>query len=570
MKKVLYVFIAITVVLFSFSSCNGLKKMMENADDINYKVEPEMLEMHAGEVEVKISGQFPEKYFNKKVQAEITPVLVYEGGETALTPVFVQGEKIEGNGSVIQYKPGGKFSYNDKVDYSDDMLRSTLELRVKASKGKKEVEFDPEVIAQGVVATPDLVCPYAKTKTGEDNFVKDIADKKVAAIHYDKNLANVKSSELNNDEVKGVEAYIKDANANERKVFNNVEVKSYASPEGTEEFNAEVAGHRAKSAEKVVADKFRGIDVAKEDGFVEAEITVEDWNGFKKVVQESDLPEKDMILRVVQMNSDPVKREEELRKMTKTFKELEDVIHPALRRSEIAVNITLIGHTDDEIKDLYENDVDSLTQEELIYAAGLYEDLNKKLEIYTKYTEVYNKDWRGFNNVGVIQYHLDNIEAAKTALEKAKSLEANATVANNLGNIALLEGDIEAANEYYSTATGVNEASFGMGVISIKQASYKTAVDYFGDDCSFNAGLAKLLTGDNDGAIAAVDCDKDKDAAMNYYLKAIAYARKANKDEMLNNLRTACSKDPSLKSHAAKDVEFFNYFEDSAFMEIVK
>ncbi|MDD2199774.1 MAG: hypothetical protein PHE08_08630, partial [Bacteroidales bacterium] len=216
-----------------------------------------------------------------------------------------------------------------------------------------------------------------------------------------------------------------------------------------------------------------------------------------------------------------------------------------------------------------ENDTDSLTQEELLYVATLYEDLNKKLEIYTAYTEKYNKDWRGFNNVGVIQYELNNIDAAKTALEKAKSLDANATVANNLGNVALLENDIEAAMEYFETATGVNEASYGLGIINIKKGVYGQAVDYFGDDCSFNAGLAKLLNGDTDGAIAAVDCATD-DNPKNYYLKAIAYARKANKDEVMNNLRNACGKDPVLKSYAAKDMEFHMYFDDPTFKEIVK
>lgn len=568
MKKVLYIFIAIALV-FSFSSCNGLKKMMEDAEDINYKVEPEVLEMHGGEVEVKISGQFPEKYFNKKVQAEVTPVLVYEGGEKALSPVYVQGEKIEGNGTVIQYQPGGQFSYTDKFDFVDEMMVSTLEIRIKASKGSKEVEFDPEPIAKGVVATPKLVETYSKTKAGDDKFVKDIADKQLAVIYYDKNQGNIKHSELTKDDVKALEDYIKIANENERREFNNIEVKAYASPEGSQEINTKVSGDRAKSAQGMLDKKLKEVEEAENDDFVEAETTVEDWDGFKKMVQESDLAEKDMILRVVQMHSDPAQREEELRKMTKTFDELEDVIHPQLRRSEIAVNITLIGHSDNEIKELYENDTDSLTQEELLYVATLYEDLNKKLEIYTAYTEKYNKDWRGFNNVGVIQYELNNIDAAKTALEKAKSLDANATVANNLGNVALLENDIEAAMEYFETATGVNEASYGLGIINIKKGVYGQAVDYFGDDCSFNAGLAKLLNGDTDGAIAAVDCATD-DNPKNYYLKAIAYARKANKDEVMNNLRNACGKDPVLKSYAAKDMEFHMYFDDPTFKEIVK
>ncbi|HOY39089.1 MAG TPA: hypothetical protein PLP11_09530 [Bacteroidales bacterium] len=569
MRKFVTISLVVAFVV-AMSGCASLKKMIKNAEDIDYKVVPEVLEMHGGKVEVKITGHFPEKYFSKKVEAEITPVLVYEGGEKALTTIYVQGEKIKENNQVIVYKSGGEFAYTDKVDYVDGMKMSRLELRIHGKQGKKESDFEPEVIAYGVIATPALVDPYAKVVSGKDNFIKDIAESKSAIINYDKNKTDLKKNEIKDTDITEMQEYIVTVDTAARKEFKGVTVKSYASPEGTIERNTTVSTGRSKTAQDFLAKEFKKIKDAENKDFVKTDYVVEDWDGFKKAVQESNLPDKDMILRVVQMNSDPVVREQEIRNMSKTFDELEKDIHPQLRRSEITINTMNIGYTDDELKAIWAKDPEKLVQEELFYTATLFTDNNTKLAIYTKYTDKYDKDWRGFNNLGVVQYEMNNISGAKTSLEKAKALQPNATVFNNLATVSLVEGDIAKAKEYYGSATGISEASYGQGIISITEGNYKAATEYFGSDCSFDAGLAKLLNKDYDGAIQAASCGADKDNAMNYYLKAIANARKGVKDEMFNNLRTATAKNASLKTKAKNDMEFYKFFEDPTFIEIVK
>ncbi|HNQ66878.1 MAG TPA: hypothetical protein PKN32_00750 [Bacteroidales bacterium] len=567
-KTLIFVLAAITVMMFS--SCNGLKKMIENADDINYSVNPEILEVHGGKVAVSIKGNFPEKYFNKKVTATITPTLVWEGGEKALTPIYVEGEKIKGNAKVIEYKAGGGFSYNESFEYIPAMRRSTLELRIVATKGSKTGEFDPEVIAEGIVATPELVKFVGQSSTAKDKFVKDHPDSKIGQINYDKNRADLKPAEIKRAEMVALKDFINEVAKDERKNFVSIELTSYASPEGTIDRNTQVSGDRGKTIDKYVKSEFKKIDEFKNESFFKYLITEEDWEGFKKAVSESNLADKDMIIRVVNMNTDPNKREEEIRNMTATFQELEKEIHPLLRRSEVKVNIMLIGNTDEEIDALFASEPGKLSVEELLYLGKLTEDNNKKIQIYTKTTELYPKDWRGFNNLSAVQYNAGNYPAAKTAAEKAKSLEANATVFNNLGNVYLTEGNIEEAETNFKSATGVPEASIGQGAIAIKNAKYKTASEFYGEYCSFNAGLAKLLNGEYDAAVRAADCGQDKDNAYNYYLKAIAGARKNDTELLFNNLRTACTKDPSLKAFAAKDMEFFKYFDNDTFKTIIK
>ncbi len=569
MKKNLLIILAASLV-FVFSSCNDLKKMMENADDINYSVNPQILEVHGGEVAINITGNFPEKYFRKKVEATITPVLVYEGGETALTPIYVQGEKIQGNAQVINYKPGGRFTYNDKFEYNDAMRVSTLELRITAVKGSKQTEFAPEEIAKGVIATPTLVLNTGKVAQVSDKFVKDIPASKEAVINFDKNLWNIKPNETKGEDIEALKSFVKEAAEDERKEMLSFNIRAYASPEGTFDFNEKVSTGRKGAAETFVKREYKNIEAFKAEDFLKTDVTVEDWEGFKKAVSESNLADKDMILRVVQMHADPVERENEIRNMTAIFEELEKLIHPRLRRSELQLNIMLIGNTDEEINELFDNDSDVLTVEELLYLGKISDDLDRKLSVYTKTTERFPNEWRGFNNLGYTQYKLENYDAAKIAFDKAKSLQSNATVFNNMGVMALLDGDLETAKTNFTSATGVSEASHGQGIIEIKKGNYSTAVDYFGDDCSFNAGLAKLLAGNADDAIKAAECGPDKDNAMNYYLKAVAGARKADTDLLFNNLRTAITKDASLKQLAKTDMEFYKYFDNNTFKSIVE
>ena len=315
----------------------------------------------------------------------------------------------------------------------------------------------------------------------------------------------------------------------------------------------------------------KGVDGVDANNFFSSLVTEEDWDGFRAEVEKSNIKDKDMIINVLNRYTDPDQREEEIRKLGKVFDDLENIIFPELRRSEIIVNYNKIGHTDEEIEKIYKDDPKQLSFTEIMHYGEITKDANKRVEIYTKATELFPNEWSAYNNLGATLYEMKDFKAAKTAFEKAKSLSnGNATVLSNMGNIALSEGDVAEAETNFASATGVNEASIGQGVIAIKKGKYSDASAFYGDDCSFNAGLAKVLNKESDAAIKALECGDDKDDAMNYYLKAVTYARKGDNNGVFDNLRTACQKDSSLKDFAAKDVEFINLFENETFKSIVK
>ncbi len=556
------------------ASCSGLDKMRTNAPDINYSITPEVLEAHGGKVETNIRVQIPGSYFDPKATMELTPVLVYEGGEKAYPSHTVQGEKASGNAQVISKLNGGQVNYTNSVDYVSDMRVSKLEIRATATRGAKSVDLPSIVIAEGVIATAASInAESIQGKVGADEFQRVVTLTKSADILYLIQQANVRGTELNKAEVKAINDFIKEVKNAENKEFKGANISAYASPDGPINLNTKLAGQRESSAKTALNREFtrNKINEAKDAGFFDLKNTPEDWEGFKTLVQNSDIQDKDLILRVLSMHSDPEVREREIKNMSQTFEVIAKEILPQLRRSKISVNAEEIGKSDEEISELAANDPSKLSLEEILYAATLVEDADAKLAIYKKAAEQYPNEWRTHNNIGYALYLKGDYDAATVALNKANSVKANVpTVMNNLGAIELQKGNVEKAEEYFGAAAGAGaELDNNLGVVAMKKGQYPQAVRYFGNSTSNNAALARILNKDYSGADATIEANADKDA-RSYYLKAIVGARTNNSEKVFANLRKATELSKDCKAAAATDMEFAKYFEDVTFKSIVQ
>ncbi|MCX7861569.1 MAG: hypothetical protein N2449_01075 [Bacteroidales bacterium] len=557
----------------AFSGCTGLKKMKKKQSVIKYTLTPQILEMHGDSVAFSISGKFPEKYYRKKVICEITPVIkTSNGNEIPLKPVKVQGEKVQDNNTVISFLNGGSFNYSNKIAYTPDMRVCDVLIKVKASAKKKSVDFDPVNIGKGTIATAGLAEKDAKPIAARDNFVRIIPEEKTATIMYLINQYNVRPQELTKEEMKQLKKYLEATQKNPRKEIKGVNISSYASPDGPEDLNDKLSKNRGSSANNAIKDQFKKLEKAKQPGFFDVKATPEDWEGFQKLMQQSDLPDKDLVLRVLSMYSDPVQREKEIKNISKVYVQIADKILPQLRRAKLKVSVDSIGRSDDEINATLDSNPQALSIEELLYGATLTKDLNRKAKFYQAATNQYSNDWRGFNNLGYVYVLQDKLNEAKAQFEKAKSINpGNNIVLNNLGVIALREGDFVKAEEYFKSASGAgNEVNYNLGICALKKGDYNAAVSRFGSYCTFNAALAKLLNGNADGANKTIDCAEDKERDMMYYLKAVIGARQGNTDLMYNSLRAAISKNSALTQQAKTDMEFFKYFNDETFKSIVK
>jgi len=555
------------------TSCAGLSKMKKEASKIKYQVTPEVLEAHADMVDVKITVNIPAKYFNKNVTVVATPVLKFEGGEKAFASKTLQGEKVQGNNTVVPFETGKKISYTGKIPYEQAMRISDLEIRMVGSKGEKSVEFDPYKIADGVVATATLVQNTPRNIVGKDAFQRIIPESKEADIHYLINSSSVRWSEMKAEDIKVLKAYLDAVNADKNKEYKGIEVAAYASPDGKQDWNEKLADKREKSSAKYIKREMKRHKMADytAEEFFKSKVTPEDWEGFQKLLKASNIQDKELILRVLSMYSDPEVREKEIRNISAAFDDVKKEVLPKLRRSKFTVNVDLIGKTDAELKDLVMNNPAELNVEEMLFAATLFNNANDKLKIYETAKKQFANDWRGFNDAGMILFGMDKVAEAKSNFEKADKLSANnPVVKNNLGAVELINGNIADAEVLFGAATGAGkEVNYNLGIVAVKKAQYDMAVKHFGDCNGVNAALANILNGKYNVALDKLNAN-NSDAAIVYYLKAVVGARTANNNLIFTNLETAISKDSSLKAAAKTDMEFAKVFEDAKFKSIVE
>lgn len=573
MKKTLGFIAVVALSGLITVSCSSLKKMKKRAGEITYSVTPETLVAKGGMVDLKIDVTFPAKYFNKKVAIEATPVLRFKGGEKAYEMKAIQGEKVQGNAEVIPYETGKTVSYTSRIPYEDAMRLSDLEIDITGSKGAKTAKFDPRKIGDGVIATETLVVNAPATSVGEDKFQRIIKQQEEAAIYYLINSANIRSKEMTSEEMKKLEAYIKEAATKENMNLNGIDVRSYASPDGAYDFNEKLANQREKNSSAFLKKQMKKgkVEQYKDENFFKDFVVAEDWDGFKKAMEESNIQDKELILRVLSMHSDPEVREREIRNIASAFAVVADQILPKLRRSLFVVNTELIGKSDDELKALAKSNPSDLNVEELLYSATLFDNNNDKLAIYEACMRQFPNDWRGFNDAGMIQFEMGNIAAAQANFNKANSMSANnPVVQNNLGTVALKNGDLKQAEVYFGAATGAGqEVNYNKGIVAIKSGDYAAAVNYFGQCNCVNAALANVLAGNNNEALKKLNAE-NKECPMSYYLKAVIGARTNDATAVIENLKKACSLDASFKQLAATDMEFVKFFENNDFVTITK
>ena len=556
MQKNVVLFMS-AAALLALSSCSS-KLGALSAD--NFSVNPNPLETEAGKVPTTINGKFPEKYMKKKAVVTVTPELRYADGKTAKgNGATFQGEKVAGNNQTIQYKVGGNYTMNTNFDYVPEMQKSDLYLTFDAYVGKKKVNVPEVKVATGVISTSEF---YKKTLASDgaciapDSFQRVKAQKQEAEIKFLINQANLRKSEMKNNSVKEFVQMLKKINRDKEGLnIKNVEVAAYASPEGGVKFNDKLASKRQNTSEKYVKQTLKKTKVNTD---VDARYTAQDWDGFQKLVAASNLQDKDVILRVLSMYQDPQEREQQIRNMSAGFRELADGILPELRRSRLIINYETIGRSDDQIKEQYNADPTKLSADELLYAAALEDNADKKEAIYKKTAEIYPNDNRAFNNVAALEFAKGNNDAAKEYLAKAVNAKSDAAEANaNKGLVALLEGNTAEAQNHIAKATGANDLNKALGALNIANGKYAQAEQNFNGVNSNTAALAQILNKNYAGAISTLNGVKNKTGVTDYLL-AIANARQGNNDAASSYLKSALQKDPSLASYAANDLELIN------------
>ncbi len=527
-------------------ACSSPEKMAEMAENVSVQCDPAVLEAVAGKIDATVSVTYPADYFHPKAILEVTPVIVYEGGEAKMAPFTYQGEDVKDNYKVV---PSEGSTVTEKVsfDYVPGMEKSYLELRGVVKYKNKAVEMPVKKVADGVNATYMLVNKNGKVDYKADNYQEIIKQTAEGQILYTINSSYVRGSQLKSESIKNFQAALDEIKANERKAIINTDIVAYASPDGAEDLNAKLSDKRSETAEKAFGK------VTKEHA-VDAPVTVisvgEDWDGFKELVSESDIEDKDLIIRVLSMYSDPAVREKEIKNMSEVYNSLKKEILPELRRARFIANVEFTNYSNDELIALIDENIDILDEEALLRAASVVKENADKVAIYKKAIEKYNSA-RAQYNLAVAYICANDLANAKAELAKAAQ---DADWQNAMGVIALREGDNAAAAKYFAAA-GNATSTENAAVIDILEGKYADAAAKLAsaENCC-NKVLAYILTDQLDKASAAATCG----CAKTSYLKAVIAARQGKADDVKKYI-DAAGKDSKLAERAAKDIEFAQY-----------
>lgn len=530
-------------------------------------VDPNPLTVQGDAVKTRINFAFPKKSFPKKGTLRITPVLRYAGGEKWGKAYDYQGDDVYGNEQVVFYKSGANAVLDFAVPYTPQMQKSELYLTFNGKVGKKAQKISAMKVADGVNATETLatvegILP-AIAPHGFQRVVKEMYD---ADILFQIQQANVRGSEINKEDVEEWRYTVQNAKETPNQNV-SVEVQSYASPDGGKKLNEKLSETRERNTTAALKKEFKKQDMA--GVAIDAHYTAQDWEGFRTLVEKSDLPDKDLVLRVLSMYPDPESREREIKNISVVFKQLADNILPKLRRSRLIANVEIIGKSDAEIQEFIAKAPGHLSAEELLYAAELTNSTTEKMRIYQIANQIFKKDYRAYNNIGALYFAQGKIKDAEAWFNKAATLQDNEVTKLNRGLIALYHGDKEKAQDMISAAINTPELGQALAYLYLKQGEYMKAETAFGETVSNNAAVAQLLNGNYAKALKTLQ-KITTPSATTELIRAIIAARTNDNNGVIAALKSAIALDGSVAYQIADNLEFAKYKNLAAFKALVK
>ena len=589
------------------TGCNGLSKMKKTSSRVRYQANPNPVETMDDKVVVKFTGQIPEKYFKKNCAVFIQPVFSWEGGNIPLEPVTLKGEKVDGDGTIINYANGGRFTYSDMFDFKPGMENGRITLTpvgYKSSKTNEDArfaddilrdnkgkEFSPVLISNGVNNTSSMVDIKGNISISPINYNKTQGIVETADIYFLNGTSELDwDFDMNQKfDAQGSLQHLKRVML-EQGLPKQISITGWASPEGEESNNVGVSKNRADVAtvelNRVLDEvltimarraKAKDPEYYKYEQLKKMVITTraagEDWVHFVVMVESSEIQDKHAIINIVETQQNLVKREQMIRNMAETYTELKDEIFPNLRRAQIALYYSEARKTDAELAKLASTKPEKLSFDELMYAAYINYNYDTKLKYYKWATENHSEEWGAWNNAGAVAFYLDDYDEAERYLNVARDMNPhNPDVLNNTGLLFLAKKDYALAKYYFEEAKrqGSNDADANLPILNLKRGNYNDAQKAMkGTPCTYNLGFAQLMNGETGTAIRTLDCclDQTKDVK---YLRAVAYARLGDKTNCLKNLKASIDDDYNYKRKAIADTEFKEYWDDPDFKLIVK
>ena len=546
MKRILTFAALSSLVLLSASCAKSRIEQMQLAKDVVISCTPSVLEIKGGQIPATVTVNCPKDYFHPQATMDVTPVLVYDGGEIAGPVLRYQGDKVKDNYKVVS-SAGTTVKEKLSFAYVPGCEQAHLELRGVVHYQGKNYPMEAVKVADGCIATYQLASLGGVYDRKPDGYQAVIEKTTEARILYDVNSDKVKKSELETYAMDGYKYRLGLLQEDERTTVKGTQIVAYASPEGGKEYNAKLSDKRAGSAQKAwdqIAKDTKDIEVTG----IEVKSMGQDWEGFQEAVAKSSIEDKDLILRVLSMYSDPAVRESEIRNMSQIYSEINKTVFPELRRARFVTSSEFRNYDDEELLKLAENGIDNFDEPSILRLAAITESSESKETLYKYAISKFNSDTARYN---LAMLYLDEGKTSLAGAYLGKIKEPDADVLNATGVVAMRNEDYDQAAKCFAQS-GNDKARENTVILNIIKGDYDAATRAARGMKGHNAAIAHLLNGDLQSASNVITCKCPK----SNYIRAIIAARRKQTAEAQRLLDDACAKKPELKERAARDIEF--------------
>lgn len=233
----------------------------------------------------------------------------------------------------------------------------------------------------------------------------------------------------------------------------SIRLTGFASPDGNTAANERLAGSRA-----IQFKNYLQKDMNLNAALITIDWAGEDWDGLRRLIAESGKEYKTSALAVLDGTTDPDKRRTQLRALNKgqVYKDIEKTFFSRLRRMQLAVECESVAtvNSGTDLTELVYSNPEKLNLPDLLRTATVYRPGTEQ------YREVYEIAAYTYPSCAVAQL---NAAAASLALgdkEQARyflqQVNDDPRSYNNLGVLALMDGDAEKAAAYFRKAMPQN------------------------------------------------------------------------------------------------------------------
>lgn len=396
--------------------------------------------------------------------ATLTPFLEADGNTKLLPSIVVYGRKrnivnqrnrksLENTYTVIrrQRKKEQKISYLVQMPFEAWMRTAQMKLNVDLC-GCCDIleENSGELITQLDIAPPKLQ-PSIAYITPKAEGIKHRAVEGSAFLDFPVNKYIIYPEyRRNTTELAKIRATIDAVRNDNNTTLTGINIHGYASPEGGYANNARLARERTQALVDYVTSYYHF-----DRNLIVSESTPEDWEGFRKFIVASSLDKKDEILRLMdEKEMDPDKKEHTIALLAGSpgYRYILDECYPALRHSDYTVHYTVRGFNLEESKEMIHKRPQLLSLQEIYQVAQSYEPGSEEYNhAFLVAATMFPDDPIANLNAATMEIRKggDTTDAKKYL---AKADQKAPETLNNLGIIAMLEGDLEQAESYFKAA----------------------------------------------------------------------------------------------------------------------